>query len=1284
MRCPRLLPAGLDSCFRGAIALLAVALVVAFPSNAAAQASIASLSTDSVVVGDSVQVIGTGFGAKPPRVWLTTNGKTRAKGTVVKLLELTNDGELMVLIKRAREGDYSLMVKPRGKGIAPVMSPATLGVEGPEIVLVDTDEPALPNDEISVLVNNPSGKQEKLLVMGKNAKIVSKATTDEEGVWEFVMRVPTSVPNGTWDVKFTDNVGADLEVGGLAIVGSTKKLGKPVIDAKLDGFKNFKVSNKKVIVGATFSGPTTVLGDTGGNNARRLQLVLPFVVAKDLAPGQYTTAPAMISYVETNKGEPSVELMSADDSFVILVSAVQEGIVAGSFHGELFPMTEGVEPVAVSGTFIYDGTYSADAGDGATSTEIAKDQPAPGVSPQILDVRGTSGATGNYEVGDRVAITYRLLKDDGSGWLLDEMNAGRIALSGPTFNYQRVIAQLSDVITASVDNGDGTYTYTLPPLPATYLPPYNDTPDFDEDDGELQGQDLLDGTYTVGMWFEWSYSVEGDSHKEVGTTLYDILVGASVKQLVPRAVTSSDNCNACHGVLQFHGGGRRTTELCVLCHTAGAEDRNTTPDDAPDGTPGVTIEWSVMVHKLHNGAYLPSVLGVTTDSDGKRVYDAEPVPYQMIGYKDHVVDYSDTHLPAWPHVNEPMPRDAGYELMLTEEQQDLEDTMRSANTNCVLCHGDPDGDGPIEKPAQGDFAYSVMRRNTCGSCHDDWVHELPYRANTSTMPGQTSDATCTLCHPTEGSSLATIDGHLHPLLDETFAEGLVFDVQSVTADGEGTANIGPGDKLAISMFLRDAMGNEIEPDSLDDIRLALAGPTDRMNLLLGYQVIPAEALTGSQPYTFRPPMRVHFEILGTATAEDDVFAATYTPMWDMSAHATQLWQRTGSEGGDSVLSADVLPPINFVDVDDPSGFERDDFVVIDDGEDGEEYLQIQNVIDNRLWFASPVTTSYAPGPLVAHDMGASVRGVTLDELDQGDDFSLELSTSTVTEVAAWMDDAVIISTYSSDFIVPESYGLTYNAGPDLTERDGLWTGKQLVDGTYTLAIWGEKERTLELFGETNDYLEGAPGVKHDFLLGDATTIEPWDKIASIANCASCHVDIQFHGGHRRGLESCISCHGVAGAADRPQYVATSASATDGVTIAFREMVHKIHSGADLAKGDEYVVNGYGYDPNGVNNVREHMYDHVVYPRMPDGVFDCASCHGEDNGSSWILPRDTRHPSEAVLPPREWAVVCGACHDDDTSVAHIESMSSPVSGAESCLVCHDQGMPQAVDKMHVRR
>jgi OmcA/MtrC family decaheme c-type cytochrome len=306
--------------------------------------------------------------------------------------------------------------------------------------------------------------------------------------------------------------------------------------------------------------------------------------------------------------------------------------------------------------------------------------------------------------------------------------------------------------------------------------------------------------------------------------------------------------------------------------------------------------------------------------------------------------------------------------------------------------------------------------------------------------------------------------------------------------------------------------------------------------------------------------------------------------------------------------------------------------------------------------------------------------VVLTALTEDVEYMLTEATGAITETGGFGNGNPIVVTYTSDFIMPEVYPTALNDGPDTGERFGNWAGKSIVDGTYSVVMWGSQNLTLNLHGETNSYREGATGTRKDFLVGDASSIQPYDIITSVENCNACHVDIQFHGNNRRGFTACFACHATAGSGDRPQYVAANAPATDGVTINFRQMVHKIHRGVDLAKADTYSVNGFGSPAAYPNNFSEHMYDHVAFPSMPEGVMDCARCHGAGN-DAWEAPTNRQHPTEQMLPAQEWNLACGSCHDSDAEQAHIQSQTSPIDGAESCLICHGAGQTWDVESMH---
>jgi hypothetical protein len=89
-----------------------------------------------------------------------------------------------------------------------------------------------------------------------------------------------------------------------------------------------------------------------------------------------------------------------------------------------------------------DGQDGQDAPLPATPDELDPQDDAPRVAITILGVGGASGANGTFRVGDRLSVRFTARKDDGSDWRPEELDTDRVLMSGPTFNYQRVLEQL--------------------------------------------------------------------------------------------------------------------------------------------------------------------------------------------------------------------------------------------------------------------------------------------------------------------------------------------------------------------------------------------------------------------------------------------------------------------------------------------------------------------------------------------------------------------------------------------------------------------------------------------------------------------------------------------------------------------------------------------------------------------------------------------------------------------------------------------------------------------------
>jgi OmcA/MtrC family decaheme c-type cytochrome len=227
----------------------------------------------------------------------------------------------------------------------------------------------------------------------------------------------------------------------------------------------------------------------------------------------------------------------------------------------------------------------------------------------------------------------------------------------------------------------------------------------------------------------------------------------------PRDVVRTDSCNRCHDQLSHHGGNRRSVELCVMCHTPQSTDANSNN----------TVNFPVMIHKIHMGSQLPSVKAGT--------------PYQM-GNPAKPDDWSTVVFPADPR-------------------------------RCETCHDQKSG------AAQADAYMKNPNRAACGACHDDV--NFATGANHLNLP-QTSDNQCATCHIPKGELEldASIQGaHILPQESAT-RPGIVADIVKVD-------NGGAGQKPTVTFTLKDFQGNGIPISSLttspNRVSLNLAGPT---------------------------------------------------------------------------------------------------------------------------------------------------------------------------------------------------------------------------------------------------------------------------------------------------------------------------------------------------------------------------------------------------------------------------------------------------------------------------
>ena len=266
-----------------------------------------------------------------------------------------------------------------------------------------------------------------------------------------------------------------------------------------------------------------------------------------------------------------------------------------------------------------------------------------------------------------------------------------------------------------------------------------------------------------------------------------------------RDVVTTETCNQCHDPLGAHGDFRRSVDLCVTCHYDGIVDPDT----------GNSVDFPVMVHKIHMGEDLPSV------QTGE--------PYQIIGFRQGVNDYSTVVFP-----------------------QDLR--------NCQTCHTDQ---------ASQAVAYLLRpSRAACGACHD----EVNFVTGENHLGGPAlSDSSCISCHLPEGDLEfdASIKGaHTIPAQSQQLA-GINIEILEVI-------NTGPGQNPTVFFTVNNDAGEPIAPGSLAFFNLLLAGPTTDYELLTSERAVE-QSVPLDEGYTYTFETAIPIDATGTFAIGAEAF-----------------------------------------------------------------------------------------------------------------------------------------------------------------------------------------------------------------------------------------------------------------------------------------------------------------------------------------------------------------------------------------------------------------------------
>ncbi len=341
-----------------------------------------------------------------------------------------------------------------------------------------------------------------------------------------------------------------------------------------------------------------------------------------------------------------------------------------------------------------------------------------------------------------------------------------------------------------VDGRAGVYRYTFRTmLPAGYDPSL---------------------THSVGMQVDRTF----DGVQESANPVHDFVPAGGTPFLWQDTTTAE--CNTCHNPLIAHGN-RREVRLCQLCHTEAATD--------PKGT---TIQFRTMIHKIHAGKDLPSVVGGPPGAF-YGIFSGFSMSYDIFSEK----------LADGQVVGVGFPR---------------------ALEDCAKCHTDgPTASFYAEKPSTA----------ACATCHDDVNPSQQTTAagppGTNHSPGGYADGQCSACHAATQNQefdISVPGSHVIPARSRQLA-GLNVSISDISSHGAG-------ERPTFTFSVTNNAGTPLRDlSTLGNLTFNFAGPTtDYTTLRSGSPLgsMPSGALVGPDAegaFQFTPNAAIPADATGT-------------------------------------------------------------------------------------------------------------------------------------------------------------------------------------------------------------------------------------------------------------------------------------------------------------------------------------------------------------------------------------------------------------------------------------
>jgi len=290
----------------------------------------------------------------------------------------------------------------------------------------------------------------------------------------------------------------------------------------------------------------------------------------------------------------------------------------------------------------------------------------PARSEQLQGLHVDISAVSSHAAGQQPTITFTVTDDAGTA-LRDLSGLSSLAFNyaGPTTDYDTLLNgnPLGSSPTGTLVGPDAAGAFDFTPNAAL---PADAT-----------------GTWTLGA--EARRTVMLTSSVSATEAAVNPLVTFAVDDSEPvarRTVVDQQLCGNCHGEFSkdfsVHGGSRNQTQYCVLCHNPTASDanrRNRDPAQVAAGALTATIDFKVLIHKIHRGENLEQkpylVYGFGSGSPGYTVHDFSEVRFPgdlricescHVDGSELIPPYPDTALPTSrtqldPATGNPVPAD---------------------------------------------------------------------------------------------------------------------------------------------------------------------------------------------------------------------------------------------------------------------------------------------------------------------------------------------------------------------------------------------------------------------------------------------------------------------------------------------------------------------------------------------------------------------------------------------------------------------------------------------------